>query len=137
MIRRVVVAPTRCWCVVHLEANRSLGDVERLGEMRAEPHGGEILSRNHWRQVYRDSNALCARRTGDKPLEARQCLHECHTGRVQHVHRDHRGLVRRARLHGDVELERQARLMACVNSADYREATQSFMEKRAPVFTGS
>ena len=31
----------------------------------------------------------------------------------------------------------QARLMACVNSADYREATQSFMEKRAPVFTGS
>ena len=31
----------------------------------------------------------------------------------------------------------QARLMACVNSADYKEATQSFMEKRAPVFTGS
>lgn len=31
----------------------------------------------------------------------------------------------------------QARLTACVNSADYREATQSFMEKRAPVFTGS
>jgi enoyl-CoA hydratase len=31
----------------------------------------------------------------------------------------------------------QARLMACVNSADYREATQSFMEKRAPIFTGS
>ena len=31
----------------------------------------------------------------------------------------------------------QARLMACVNSADCREATQSFMEKRAPVFTGS
>ncbi len=31
----------------------------------------------------------------------------------------------------------QARLMTCVNSADYIEATQSFMEKRAPVFTGS
>ncbi len=31
----------------------------------------------------------------------------------------------------------QARLMGCVNSADYREATQSFMEKRPPVFTGS
>jgi len=31
----------------------------------------------------------------------------------------------------------QARLMGCVNSADYKEATQSFMEKRAPVFTGS
>ena len=31
----------------------------------------------------------------------------------------------------------QAQLMTCVNSADYVEATQSFMEKRAPVFTGS
>ena len=31
----------------------------------------------------------------------------------------------------------QARLMTCVNSADYVEATRSFMEKRVPVFTGS
>jgi enoyl-CoA hydratase/carnithine racemase len=31
----------------------------------------------------------------------------------------------------------QERVMACANSDDYREATRSFMEKRAPIFTGS